>query len=487
MSKSLSSALRRQIISYDPADPASPSISEFCRTHGISRPSFYKVRDRYAAEGNAALNPRSRAPKKPARTFTTDTANIVLDVRERVSSSGWDAGPKTIWFTVVDEALFADECIPSVSTIARILKDAGVVAKNPKKRPRTSYIRFQRAAAMELWQLDAFEFRLFDHDDTALRTKVTIYQLIDDSTRMDVGTSAYGRPENGDDAVTTVSTALDAYGVPQELLSDNGAAFNLSRQGAVTQLQRVLADRGCLAITGQFRSPTTQGKDERSHQTLQRFLTAHKPVTLDAVQDLLVDYRKHYNHHRPHQSLPGSMRPGQAWQAAEHRPSDGTPIPHTDLVATALAYKAKNTRTAATAELVGQDRQHTVRGHLRPLPDQVVVTKANPQIYLQGKIIKVPTHLVGTYAPVLTDTEYMLFDTRDGGESIGFPMPLDVAEVTGRMILLWQVRGARIRDPKPSWLDKQRTYAAKHYASHDGRTESGSVNEVMNEDLSEKS
>lgn len=145
MSKSLSPAARRKIIAYDSTDPNAPSISEFCRTHGISRPSFYNVRDRYTAEGNAALNPRPRAPKKPARTFTNDTATIVLDVRQHLTSSGWDAGPKTIWFTVVDEALFPDDQIPSVSTIARILKDAGVVAKNPRKRPRTSYIRFQRA------------------------------------------------------------------------------------------------------------------------------------------------------------------------------------------------------------------------------------------------------------------------------------------------------------------------------------------------------
>lgn len=486
MSKSLSPALRRQIVSYDPADPASPSISEFCRTLGISRPSFYKIRDHYRTEGNAALNPRSRAPKNPARRFTNDTATIVLDVRDRLTSSGWDAGPKTIWYTCVDEALFPEDRIPSVSTIARILKDAGVVVKNPRKRPRTSYIRFQRAAAMELWQLDAFEFALFDHGEADQRSKVTIYQVLDDSTRLDVGTSAFVRSENGDDAVETLTRAMDAYGVPQELLSDNGAAFNLSRQGAVTQLQRVLADRGTLAITGQFRSPTTQGKDERSHQTLQRFLRAHRPATLDAVIGLLIDYRKHYNHHRPHQSLPGSMRPGQAWQAAEHRPSDGVPIPHADLIATALAYKHRNGAAGnEDATVESQDPQHTVSGRLRPVPDQIVITKANPQVYLHGKMIKVPIHLAGTYSLVITDTEYMLFDLEDGAESIGFPLPLDVSRVKGRIILLWQVRGARIRDPKPSWLHKQRVYAAEHYADSDNGGGAG-VSEVMTEGLSEK-
>lgn len=195
MSKSLTPALRRQIIAYDSTDPNAPSISQFCRSLGISRPSFYTVRERYQAEGNAALNPRSRAPKQPARTFTDDTAAIVLDIRHRLNSKGWDAGPKSIWHALVDEAVFDEDHIPSVSTIARILTGAGVVVKNPRKRPRTSFIRFQRAAAMELWQLDAFEFRLFGHPIDAQRTKITVYQLLDDSTRFDVGSCACLLPE----------------------------------------------------------------------------------------------------------------------------------------------------------------------------------------------------------------------------------------------------------------------------------------------------
>lgn len=225
MSKSLSPAVRRRIIAYDPSDPGSPSVSEFCRSLGISRPSFYKVRERYKTEGNAALNPRSRAPKQPARRYTDDAAKVVLGVRARLTGRGWDAGPKSIWHLCVDEALVPG-AVPSVSTIARMLADAGVVEKNPRKRPRSSFIRFQRAAAMEMWQLDAFEFKLFDHEVEAERTKVTVYQLLDDSTRFDVGSTAWALPENGADAVATVTAAFEAYGVPQELLSDNGAAFN---------------------------------------------------------------------------------------------------------------------------------------------------------------------------------------------------------------------------------------------------------------------
>lgn len=146
-------------------------------------------------------------------------------------------------------------------------------------------------------------------------------------------------------------------------------------------------------------------------------------------------------------------------------PSDEVPIPYADLVAKALAYKDKAAAQATRPGdgLVYQDPQHTASGRLRPLPDQIVITRANPQIYLQGKIIKVPIHLVGTYAPMITDTEYALFDTTDGAESISFPLPLETKQTTGRMLSLWQVRGARIRNPKPSWLEKHREYQNRHY------------------------
>lgn len=467
MSKSLTPAVRRQIIAFNPAEPGAPSVAQFCRELGVSRPSFYKVRERFATEGNAASNRRSRAPKEPAHRYDEDTAEVVLGVRKRLAGNGWDAGPISIWHACVDEGLFTSS-IPSVSTIARILAAAGVVDANPRKRPRSSYIRFQRAAAMELWQLDALEYAFFNDTAGGQPVKVTIYQLLDDSTRYDVGTQAFADPENGDDAVSAVSTALTTHGVPQELLSDNGGAFNLARQGAVTP---VAAAAGRPRLPGHHRGvPLTDhaGQGRALPPDPHTVPGRPQPTTLQRVRELLVEYREYYNHRRHHQSLPGRMTPGQAWAACEHRPSNGVPIPHADLEAAALAYVDRSVADAGPGDgpPAGQDPQHTASGRLREAAGEIVITRDNPQIYLHGRIYKVPVHLVGSYMPVIADTEYALFDLSDGAESIRLPLPVQTKETGSRVVPLWKVRGARIRDPKPSWTHKHLAYEAEHYPAH---------------------
>lgn len=94
------------------------------------------------------------------------------------------AGPRTIHYEAATQESFPGDAIPSVATIARLLSAVGQVDPAPKKRPKSSYIPFVRATAMALWQLDAFECRLADGQT------VTVYQVIDDATRYDVGTWA---------------------------------------------------------------------------------------------------------------------------------------------------------------------------------------------------------------------------------------------------------------------------------------------------------
>ncbi|MBB5642937.1 integrase core domain-containing protein [Cryobacterium roopkundense] len=473
MPKSLSPSVRRQIIEYDPIAVDGPSVSEFCQRLGISRPSFYNLRRRFIHEGNTALNPRSSAPINPVRIFDSHTTEIVLRIRARLKKEGWDHGPKSIWFTGIDTSEFTEN-IPSVATIARILASSGVTNANPRKRPRSAWLRFSRAAAMEMWQLDAFEYRLADAaGPTPLGAKVTVYQLLDDSTRFDVGTLGFADPENGTDAITTLDAAFTAHGVPRELLSDNGLAFSQARRGNISATERFLADRGCFGITGRDRHPQTQGKNERSHQTILRFLDANAPDTLERLNALIIDYRTYYNYRRRHQALPGSMTPGQAWDAAEHNPTDGTPISHDVLQARADSYRDKTLATVGDDPRAVDLRETTIPtehrepskphgGRLRDSPDHVVITRSNPQIYFQSIRIKVPTTLVGTYQVVTTETEFMMFDVISGVESIYFPLPLRT-EATQEPFPLWQVAGARIRDPKPAWLHKRQAYETEHF------------------------
>ena len=62
-------------------------------------------------------------------------------------------------------------------------------------------------------------------------------------------------------------------------------------------------------ITGRPRHPQSQGKVERAHQTLLKFIEARQPGSVGHLRQILVEYREWYNHHRSHQALPPRTTP----------------------------------------------------------------------------------------------------------------------------------------------------------------------------------
>jgi transposase InsO family protein len=157
-----------------------------------------------------------------------------------------------------------------------------MVVAQPQKRPRSSFRRFQAAQVHQCWQLDAFEWPLTvvtGHPGSPRPAgQCVIYQVLDDRSRFVLATRVgpAGIKENAADAVAVVDQAISTAGrVPCLLLSDNGSAFNQSRRGITSQLVAHLTALGTRPITGRPYHPQTQGKDERVHQTLQRWLRAH--------------------------------------------------------------------------------------------------------------------------------------------------------------------------------------------------------------------
>ena len=294
-------------------------MTAFCAEHQISRKTFYAIRARTRTDGAAAaLEPRSRRPKDSPSKLTDEIKQQALGVRAALESSGLDHGPISVHDKM--HAMGLDP-VPSVASLARIFRQAGVARLEPKKKPRSAWRRFVYPAPNACWQLDATEYVL-----TGGR-KCVIFQLIDDHSRFAVA-SHVAWAETAEAAIAVVDRAIAAHGVPQRLLSDNGIALNPSRRGYVGQLVDHVSRLGVEAITGKPYKPTTQGKNERFHQTLFRYLDKQPLAeTLTELQAHVDTFDHIYNTERPHQALPGRVTPVTAWQAT---PKVDPPRPRPD-------------------------------------------------------------------------------------------------------------------------------------------------------------
>ncbi len=280
------------------------SVTAAAAEYGMSRQHLQRLLRRYRDGGLEALRPRSRRPlTNPGRTPDPVRERIV-GLRTELTGRGLDAGPVTIGWHLGREGL----AVPSTSTIRRILHAAGLVVPEPRKRPRSSWIRWEAAAPNELWQSDVTHWRLADG------TEVEICAWLDDHSRYLLGCTAFGRV-GGDDVVATFSAAGEAYGWPAATLADNGAVYTSRFTGGRNGFEYLLAYLGIRQKNGAPGHPQTQGKVERFHQTLKRWLGRGPAASSVAeLQARLDAFRLAYNEHRPHRAT-GRVTPGEAYRA----------------------------------------------------------------------------------------------------------------------------------------------------------------------------
>jgi transposase InsO family protein len=333
--------VRAQVVQW-PQDAPRGAVSRFVREHEVSRSWFYEVRRRVVEEGAlAALQPRPRrvGSARPVGAVPVAVEEIAVLIRKQLHDDGWDCGPVTVRHELQRRGIKA----PAASTLARIFTRRGMVVPQPKKRPRSSYRRFSFAMVHECWQLDSFEWPLTDG------TRVAVFQLLDDHSRFLLA-SWVGPGERAADAIAVVDLGISRFQVPVLLLTDNGSAFNQTRVGRRTQLVDHLAARGCRSITGRPGHPQTQGKDERVHATLQRWLRRQPPAaSIAELTAQIAVFDEYYNHRRPHQSL--QMRtPAAVLAAAPHAiappPDDSTAPGSMHPVVTTHRCRVNNTGSA---------------------------------------------------------------------------------------------------------------------------------------------
>lgn len=308
----------RHLVATWPDDAERGAVTQFCRRHKVSRAWFYKIRAAAEAAGPIkAMETGSTRPTSSPAKVDPLLAELALATRESLKSLGYDHGPLSVAAKLRRQGVQP----PSRATLARIFTRAGVVVPEPRKKPRSAYQRFVYPEPNGCWQIDSTQWLL------AGGAKVAIFQLVDDHSRLALA-SLVADAETSEAAIRVVRIAIERHGAPQKFLSDNGSAFNPTRMGRTGALVEYLKALGVEPITGKPCKPTTQGKNERFHQTLHKYLNRRpKAATLDELQAHVDVFDAYYNTEREHQSLPPGMTPAEAWNATAKAPPPEPPTP----------------------------------------------------------------------------------------------------------------------------------------------------------------
>lgn len=291
------------------------SVREVARSHGISKTWLYELLSRYRQGGDAALAKRSRRPHNSPTKVSAALEDEIVALRKELAEFGTDCGADTI-HTHLCRRCKTPPC--SVSTIWRVLSRRGFVTREPHKRPRSSYLRFEAALPNECWQMDMTHYELLTG------VGVEILNVIDDHSRLCLASKAF-TVTTAADVVTTFYESAGRYGFPASVLSDNGAIFAASARGDRGALATELATLGIVFKHSRVNHPQTCGKVERFHQTDKKFLDAKKPKTLSELQARLDTFTAYYNDVRPHRAKKRKT-PRSAYLARVKASPQGKPI-----------------------------------------------------------------------------------------------------------------------------------------------------------------
>jgi transposase InsO family protein len=345
-------------------DPAPVNVTAFCRSHGVSTWFFWDLRRRHARFGDVVLEPAPPVARRVANKTALSIEDEIVRMRKHLVEAGLDAGPATIAFHLQDLP-----GLPSTATIWRILRARGFIVPEPHKAPKSAHRRFEAERANECWQLDDTSWELADG------TTVKILNILDDHSRLAVASRAMVTC-TGTGTLAVFTDAATALGWPERFQSDNAKAFR-------DVLANALAALGITAGHSRPYHPQTNGKVERFHLTLKRWLARQRPATtISELQDQLDLFRLLYNHHRPHRSL-GNAFPGDVWSTAPKTGPTARPL--------GTATEIHHVTIHNGGCHIAKRYDITVGAAYTDQPALAVITGTNCHIFINGQLIRALT------------------------------------------------------------------------------------------------
>lgn len=269
------------------------NISALCEEYGISRKTGYKWIQRHQEDGS--LEDRSRRPKNNRTKTDERIERLILEVRQE--RPGWGARKIQVYLS------HKGYVVPCVRTVNNVLKRNGCISIEASLA-RRPFKRFEREHNNELWQAD-FKGDILMVDGN----RCYPLTILDDHSRY----ALLIEPKHDKrDVLKSFVQTFRSFGLPQSILTDNGATFAGFKSG-YTQFERALMDQDILPIHGRVYHPQTQGKIERFHRSMENeVLKFHRPLNFSEATEILDQWQAVYNCERPHEAL-GDRCPAQVY------------------------------------------------------------------------------------------------------------------------------------------------------------------------------
>ncbi len=270
-----------------------PSFSYLCSCYGISPKTGYKWRNRFLSGGLNNLEDKSRAPHTSHHRTPDEICELII--QKKLAHIHW--GPKK----VLDNLKKHNPTLPlpADSTAGEILKKAGLVKKR-KKRHHVSADEQAFSDCQENNQTWAVDYK----GQFKLGNGQWCYPLTitDNHSRYLLQCKAL-KSTAYSDAKDWMEHCFRAYGLPQNMRSDNGTPFSSMAAGGISRLSKWWIQLGIRPERIQPGNPQQNGRHERMHKTLKQETTKPPAYSEDAQQTKFDRFKTEFNHERSHEAL----------------------------------------------------------------------------------------------------------------------------------------------------------------------------------------
>lgn len=273
------------------------SIAMLAEEFGCGKSTISKWLGLYKQHGEAGLSHPATKSDQARHKLDSNLRSTIINLKKSDSQRGIRR------ISDIMRRFFLMKASPE--TVRKTLHEAELLDPPPKKRRKniTTPRRFERATPNQLWQTDICTFRLAGKNAYLLG-------FIDDYSRYIVGLGLY-RSQTAANLLEVYRTAVGEYGVPREMLTDNGRQYTNWR--GTTSFEKELKKDRIKHIKSRPHHPMTLGKIERFWKTiLNEFLFRAQFDSFENARERLVLWVKYYNCKRPHQGI-GSLCPADRY------------------------------------------------------------------------------------------------------------------------------------------------------------------------------